>query len=268
MVLIVLMVGLLQMLTSEFVESYFDAWNRHDPKQVADHLSRGGTYFDSSSQQVLARDELVSHLRDYFLKDSHCYTLVGEVLKGETTIAFQYRASPEGEDDVAQGWIGAEFITMEGESALKIEDYYREPQFTGRVASSPSHGRRYAKSGLSASGLRAVTVRLSQAMNEERVYLDSHLSLPQLAAMLGCSVNHLSQAINEGHGVSFFDFVNRHRVAEATRILAEGGNENASILDVALQVGFNSTSTFYAAFKKATGQTPAHYRRSREKFSI
>jgi len=256
------------MLTSEFVESYFDAWNRHDPKQVADHLSRGGTYFDIPAQQELARDELVSHLRDYFRQDNHCYTLVGEVLAGESTIAFQYRASPEGDEDPATGWIGAEFITMEGDSALKIEDYYREPQLIGRVAAGSSHGRRYAKSGLSASGLRAVTVRLSEAMNEDRAYLDSHLSLPQLAAMLGCSVNHLSQAINEGHGVSFFDFVNRHRVAEATRILASGGNETASILDVALQVGFNSTSTFYAAFKKATGQTPAHYRRSQEKFSV
>ncbi|MEP6389504.1 MAG: helix-turn-helix domain-containing protein [Halioglobus sp.] len=256
------------MLTSEFVESYFDAWNRHDPKQVADHLSRGGMYFDIPSQQVIAQEELVSHLRDYFRQDTHCYTLVGEVLAGESTIAFQYQVSPEGDEDSAVSWIGAEFITMEGDSALKIEDYYREPQLIGRVASGPHHSKRYAKSGLSASGLRAVTVRLSEAMNVERVYLDSHLSLPQLAAMLGCSVNHLSQAINEGHGVSFFDFVNRHRVAEATRILAAGDNENASILDVALQVGFNSTSTFYTAFKKATGQTPAHYRRSQEKFSV
>ena len=111
-------------------------------------------------------------------------------------------------------------------------------------------------------------MRLSEAMDRERVYLESHLSLPQLAGMLGCSVNHLSQAINEGHHVSFFDFVNRYRVQEATRILASGANESISILDVALQVGFNSTSTFYAAFKKATGRTPAHFRQYPEEFSV
>ena len=256
------------MLTSDFVESYFDAWNRHDPTRVADHLAKGGTYFDIPQQQLLARDELVSHLRDYFRRDNHCYTLVGEVLAGRDSIAFQYRASPEDEEDSTAGWMGAEFITMEGDSALKIEDYYREPQLASRVANGSSSARRYAKSGLSASGLRAVSVRLSEAMNNERVWLDSHLSLPQLAAMLGCSVNHLSQAINEGHGVSFFDLVNRYRVQEATRILASNASTTTSILDVALNVGFNSTSTFYAAFKKATGRTPAHFRRYPEEFSV
>jgi AraC-like DNA-binding protein len=260
--------GLPCMLTSDFVESYFDAWNRHDPMRVADHLAKGGTYFDIPSQQLLARDEFVSHLRDYFRRDNHCYTLVGEVLAGEQSIAFQYRASPEGEEESTAGWTGAEFITMEGDSALKIEDYYREPQLTSRVTGGSSSARRYAKSGLSASGLRAVTVRLSEAMDNERAYLDSHLSLPQLAVMLGCSVNHLSQAINEGHGVSFFDLVNRYRVREATLILASSVNKTTSILDVALEVGFNSTSTFYAAFKKATGRTPAHFRRYPEEFSV
>ena len=98
-------------------------------------------------------------------------------------------------------------------------------------------------------------------MEKEQLFLDSHLSLPELATRLGCSINHLSQAINEGHGVSFFDFINRYRVQEATNILVQDERASPSILDVALAVGFNSTSTFYAAFKKSTGLTPAQYRR-------
>jgi len=67
-----------------------------------------------TTRLIDARDEFVSHLRDYFRRDNHCYTLVGEVLAGEQSIAFQYRASPEGEEDSMAGWMGAEFITMEG----------------------------------------------------------------------------------------------------------------------------------------------------------
>ena len=44
-------------------------------------------------------------------------------------------------------------------------------------------------------------------------------------------------------------------------LLRGDGNEARTVLDVALDVGFNSTSTFYVAFKKVTGETPAQYRR-------
>jgi AraC-like DNA-binding protein len=100
-------------------------------------------------------------------------------------------------------------------------------------------------------------------MEEDKVYLDPELSLPRLAEALGCSVNHLSQAINAGHNLSFFDYVNHYRVAEAARLLRQKDCRFPAVLDVALSVGFNSISTFYTAFKKSTGQTPAKYRRAK-----
>ena len=248
------------MLSADFVASYLEAWNKHDPGGVAEHLAKGGTYLDIPEQQELNREQLVAHLKGYFLKDTNSYTLVGEVLTGENTIAFQYRACPEGQG-VDAGWMGAEFITMDGEGAGLIEDYYRDPALASRGRGEAPGRQRYAKSGLSPDAQEAMLSSLLQIMEHDRAFLDSNLSLPDLAERLGCSINHLSQAINDGHGVSFFDYVNRYRVQEATNILAQPDNINPSILDVALEVGFNSTSTFYAAFKKATGKTPAQYRR-------
>jgi AraC-like DNA-binding protein len=249
------------MLSAEFVTSYFDAWNQRDPAGVAQHLAQGGTYYDIPAQAQLGRDDLVEYLTDYFRHASNRYELVGEVLTGERTIAFQYRACPAGEDAADPGWMGAEFITMKGDSAGRIEDYYRDPSLKSLEPGGAGRGQRYAKSGLSQAGLQAVLARLIDAMEKDRLYLDSQLSLPQLSEQIGCSLNHLSQAINEGHGVSFFDYINGYRVQEATRILARKEGVVPSILDVALTAGFNSTSTFYAAFKKATGQTPAQFRR-------
>ena len=247
------------MLSADFVRSYIDAWNQRDPRRVASHLASDGTYHDMGELRQISRRDFITHLEEYFSSDSSRYVLVGEVLEGEHTIAFQYLACPTGDRASDDGWMGAEFITLDGDAATRIEDYYRDPALATREGNAGASAR-YAKSGLSPAAKEAVLRRLAEAMEADRVYLNSYLSLPELAANLGCSVNHLSQTINEGHGVGFFDYVNGFRVRDATALLALDGAKAPSILDVALSVGFNSTSTFYAAFKRITGRTPARYR--------
>ena len=254
------------MTSKDFVASYFEAWNQHDPGGVAEHLAQGGNYYDVPEQQQLNRDGLIRHLQEFFAEDRNRYSLVGEILTGESSIAFQYRASPVDTSDDSEGWMGAEFITMEGDVAGRIEDYYPATDASGeqrRVVRSV-RTQRYAKSGLDEAGLKRVMDRVRGLMQDQQVYLEPNLSLPQLASELNCSVNHLSQAINAGFGMSFFDYVNQYRVEAAKGLLAGDAEINNAILDIALTVGFNSTSTFYAAFKKSTGQTPAQFRRARK----
>ena len=45
-------------------------------------------------------------------------------------------------------------------------------------------------------------------------------------------------------------------------LLADPGQQNLAIVDVAMAAGFNSRSTFYSAFKQSIGVTPAQYRRT------
>lgn len=242
----------------DFVQSYMEAWNQHDSSQVANHLCPGGLYCDMTRQERLSDKALIQYLNDYFDQDYFRYELVGDVLVGANTIAFQYRAEAIGEQDGPISWEGAEFIELAGDTAVKISDYYRpfEP------ASPIQRPGRYAKSGLSDEAMQHLIAQLTIAMEEQQLFLDPDLSLPKLAEHLDCSVNHLSQAINAGHSMSFFDYINHYRVQEAARMLQDKSNHNPAILTVALSVGFNSTSTFYTAFKKATGKTPARYRRS------
>lgn len=243
----------------EFVRSYMEAWNQHDPSQVANHLCPGGLYCDMTLQKRLAGTALIDYLADYFDNDNFRYELVGDVLIGANTVAFQYRASPIDGGPDSLCWQGAEFVEFSGDSAARISDYYR-PLDLG--APSTQKSGRYAKSGLSDDAMNRLVTLLRKAMEEDQLYLDPDLSLPKLAEHLGCSVNHLSQAINAGHSMSFFDYINHYRVRAATEMLRNADGKAPAILTVALSVGFNSTSTFYTAFKKATGKTPARYRRS------
>lgn len=104
--------------------------------------------------------------------------------------------------------------------------------------------------------------RLERIMKADRPYLDSELSLSELAARLDVSPRLLSRLLNRELGVSFYDFVNRHRVEEAKKRLVDPSYERLSILGIASDVGFNSKPTFNRVFKKLTGETPSAYIRS------
>lgn len=246
----------------DFVESYIDAWNHRDARCVADHFTADGIYCDVPSQMRHPREELITYLTDLFSHDNYRYTLVGEIATGENSIAFQYRVCPKGAAAEEEGWHGAEFVTLQGNQAVQIDDFYEQPTIksNGIVTSS-----KYAKSGLGPELLERYKQQLSSLMTTERVYLDANLTLPKLSRLVQCPVNHLSQVINAGFGMSFFDYLNSYRIEEAKTILRQKDDPCPPILTVAFEVGFNSNSAFYAAFKKSCGQTPAQYRRARRR---
>ena len=60
--------------------------------------------------------------------------------------------------------------------------------------------------------------------------------------------------------MSFYDYVNGLRVEAVKATLARPQSNGRSVLDIALECGFGSKSTFNAAFRKATGMAPSAYR--------
>ena len=243
---------------TEFVESYMDAWNHRDPIGVADHLANDGVYRDIPQKFQNTHDELITTLIEFFSRYPHRYELIGEILASENTIAYQYRMCPTGDlgkSDSATSYCGAEFMTLNGDAAKTITDYYDMPV--------EMHGQKYAKSGLTSDQLDDYKQRLDQIMRSQQAFLRSDLTLPRLAQAVGCSVNHLSQVINAGFGMSFFDYLNRYRIEHARELLAMLDGQCDAILNIAFTVGFNSNSAFYAAFKRYVGLTPDQYRRSR-----
>jgi len=73
------------------------------------------------------------------------------------------------------------------------------------------------------------------------------------------SEDHLSQVINVHSGENYYNLINYYRVEEAKRLLTS--QPDRSIVDIALEVGFNSQSAFYVHFKKNTAMTPLAFRK-------
>jgi AraC-like DNA-binding protein len=231
---------------------------------VARHLTADGVYLDIPQKARRTQEELIQNLNGFFANHAHRYELVGEVVQGQNTIAFQYRILSRG-DGSGNVYNGAEFMAISGDAAVTITDYYDVPSSDqsgrpGRSRTENTRRRKYAKSGLSKQQMLSYKSRLEDVMQLEQLFLHPDLTLPRLATAVQCSVNHLSQVINSGFGMSFFDYVNQYRVRQAMALLGKAGQQSNVILNVAFAVGFNSNSAFYAAFKKCAGQTPAQYR--------
>lgn len=106
------------------------------------------------------------------------------------------------------------------------------------------------------TGLKECVINLFE---NERIYLNPHLRLSDVAVMANSNRTYVSRFFNDNNGKSFFEFVNEYRVKYAMTLLKTSDEK----LDViAEQSGFNSRQSFHRVFSKMTGKTPEQYRSS------
>lgn len=102
--------------------------------------------------------------------------------------------------------------------------------------------------------------RLQSRLDSDQLFRQNTINLARLAEQIDVHPNRLSAVINHHAGNSFFDLINARRVEYAKGLLVED-DKGFSILDIAMESGFNSKSAFYAQFKKYTRMTPTDYRK-------
>lgn len=112
---------------------------------------------------------------------------------------------------------------------------------------------------LNAQEVKMLNHQLEQLMVGQKVFLQSDLTLGKLSELLNTSANNLSWLLNETHQKSFYDYINGHRVYEFLRLVESGEHTHKTILALALEVGFNTKSTFNKSFKTTTGYTPSQF---------
>lgn len=100
---------------------------------------------------------------------------------------------------------------------------------------------------------------LESVMQEEKLFIDSELSLKQLAAHIQLHPNKLSWLLNNHFGKNFNDFINAYRLEYFKQIALKQENKNITLLGLAYDSGFNSKTVFNTFFKKETGMTPKQW---------
>ncbi|TKG94303.1 AraC family transcriptional regulator [Puteibacter caeruleilacunae] len=121
---------------------------------------------------------------------------------------------------------------------------------------------KYAKSTLTDESAEQIKLQLEQFMTEKKPYLETQLRIKDLSEMIGISSHQISQVINEAFQQNFFEFVNHYRIQDSMQLLKDPAYEKFTLTAIGFEVGFNSKSAFYNAFKKVTGQTPLQFKSS------
>ena len=148
----------------------------------------------------------------------------------------------------------------------------KERQFSKRIAEQEKQlqeligkagavdGGRYSGSSLNKDSQQELFGRLERLMQNDQVYKNSLFTREKMAELLGTNRTYLSQTINEQTGLTFTHYMNKYRIEEARRILADP-QDDSPIKAIAADLGFSSVTTFYTLFKAAVQMSPDQYRK-------
>ena len=118
----------------------------------------------------------------------------------------------------------------------------------------------YSGSSLNKDSQQELFGRLERLMQNDQVYKNSLFTREKMAELLGTNRTYLSQTINEQTGLTFTHYMNKYRIEEARRILADP-QDDTPIKAIAADLGFSSVTTFYTLFKAAVQMSPDQYRK-------
>lgn len=103
---------------------------------------------------------------------------------------------------------------------------------------------------------------LIENLEGDKTFLNSNLSLKELASNIELHPNKLSWLINECVGKNYNDFINSYRLKHFQELALLPENSNITLLGLAYDSGFNSKTVFNTYFKKETGMTPKAWLKS------
>jgi tetratricopeptide (TPR) repeat protein len=103
--------------------------------------------------------------------------------------------------------------------------------------------------------------QLKKIIKTEKIFTDTELNADKLAKTLNTNRTDLSIAIKHFAHDNYTNYINKHRVNHAIRLLSDPESKFSND-GIANECGFKSASNFYKVFKEITGMTPTTFRKN------
>lgn len=98
--------------------------------------------------------------------------------------------------------------------------------------------------------------KLEQVKDYMRDRLTENITLQEISNQVGLSRCYFAQMFKQSTGIAPYQYIIQQRVERAKQLL----KQDLSLVEVALECGFSSQSSFNRTFKKCVGTTPRGYR--------
>lgn len=99
---------------------------------------------------------------------------------------------------------------------------------------------------------------IEEAMVKKELFLNADLKLANLANEVKLMPHLISKLLNDYHGQNFSHYLNMFRIERAKELILS--DSSLTLEALGYDSGFNSKSSFFATFKKFTGQTPSKFK--------
>lgn len=103
--------------------------------------------------------------------------------------------------------------------------------------------------------------KIRSAIEEDNIYLQPAITLAQFSEAIETPTYLVSKATKSIYNKSFPEVINSFRIKTIKTKLSQSDYANEKIEDLAYDVGFNTSSAFYNAFKKETSMSPRAYQK-------
>ncbi|OUR97617.1 hypothetical protein A9Q86_15490 [Flavobacteriales bacterium 33_180_T64] len=103
--------------------------------------------------------------------------------------------------------------------------------------------------------------KIKNAIEIDKIYTQPAITLSQFSETINTPTYLVSKATKSIYKKTFPEVINSFRIKDIQKKLALPEHTNDKIEDLAYDVGFNSSSAFYNAFKKETSMSPRAYQK-------
>tara|TARA_Y100001001_G_scaffold66354_1_gene63957 strand:+ start:9306 stop:9806 length:501 start_codon:yes stop_codon:yes gene_type:complete len=123
---------------------------------------------------------------------------------------------------------------------------------------------KYKNSSLSIDMIKDIRGKLIVLLKEDKVYLDSSITLEKVSNLMDFERYTISQVINQEFDKNFNQLINDYRIEHAVDIIdkvyqSDNKQNKIKVIDLIYDSGFNNKVTFYKAFKDRIKMTPKAY---------